>query len=60
MEKNRIIISAIFKAVAFGMSVAVLVLSVMGVNTIESSITMLSIGLLALALLSLQKAEKKK
>ena len=40
----------ILKAVALAMSVAVVVLNVLGAATVETSITLLSIGLLALAL----------
>ena len=40
----------ILKAVALGMSVAVVVLNILGASTIETSVTLLSIGLLAMAL----------
>ena len=44
------ITALILKAVALGMSVAVVVLNILGASTIETSVTLLSIGLLAMAL----------
>jgi hypothetical protein len=40
----------ILKAIALAMSVAVVVLNIMGEVTVETSITLLAIGLLAIAL----------
>ena len=42
----------ILKAIALAMSVAVVVLNIMGEATVETSITLLAIGLLAIALSS--------
>ena len=56
MEQYQGTINLILKAVAVGMSVASIVLGIMNAATVETSVTMLSIGLFALALLSLQKA----
>jgi hypothetical protein len=52
--KNQALISQISKVVALGMAVAVLVLNILNATTMETSITMLSIGLFALALAVLQ------
>jgi len=52
--KNQTLVSQISKVVALGMAVAVLVLSIMKSTTVETSVTMLSIGLFALALHALQ------
>ncbi len=54
MTQNQVLVSRILKVVALGMATAVLVLSIMQATTIETSITMLSIGLFALALAALQ------
>jgi hypothetical protein len=50
-------ILTILKAVAFGMGVAVLVLLIMDVLPLETAVLMLSIGLVAVALGSLQSAK---
>ena len=55
MDQYQGTINLVLKAVALGMAVASLVLSIMNVATVETSVTLLSIGLLALALVSLQK-----
>ena len=47
-------VSRILKVVALGMATAVLVLGILQATTMETSITMLSIGLFALALAALQ------
>lgn len=52
---NKNLLTTIFKAVALGMGVAVIVLNLLGTLTVETAITMLSIGLTALALAALQK-----
>jgi hypothetical protein len=52
--KNQTLVSRILKAVALGMAVAVVVLSILKATTIDISITMLSIGLFALALAAMQ------
>ena len=56
MDQYQGIITLVLKAVALGMGVASLVLSIMNVTTMETNVTLLSIGLFALALVSLQKA----
>lgn len=52
---NRNLLMTIFKAVALGMGVAVIVLNVLGTLTVETAVSMLGIGLTALALAGLQK-----
>jgi hypothetical protein len=54
MTQNKVLVSRILKIVALGMGTAVIVLSIMQAATVETSITMLSIGLFALALDALQ------
>jgi len=43
------------KAVALGTAIASIVLGIMNVTIVETNVTLLSIGLFALALVSLQK-----
>jgi hypothetical protein len=50
-QANKIT-ALILKAVALAMSVAVVVMNVLGATTVETSISLLSIGLLAIALSS--------
>ena len=57
MKQNQKLIAQILKAVALGMAVASIVLSIMNVITVETNVTLLGIGLFALALVSLQGAE---
>ena len=52
---NKTLFDTIFKAVALGMGVAVIVLNTLGTLTINTAITLLSIGLTALAMAGLQK-----
>jgi len=52
---NKNLITTIFKAVALGMGVAVIVLNILGTLTVETAVSMLGIGLTALALAGLQK-----
>jgi hypothetical protein len=52
---NKNLLTTIFKAVALGMGVAVIVLNLLGTLAVETAISMLSIGLTALALAALQK-----
>jgi quinol-cytochrome oxidoreductase complex cytochrome b subunit len=54
-DMNRNLLTTIFKAVALGMGVAVIVLNVLGTLTVETAVSMLGIGLTALALAGLQK-----
>ena len=55
MKGTQGTINLILKAVALGTSIATLVLSIMNVTTAEANVTLLGIGLLALALVALQK-----
>jgi len=48
------ILDLVLKAVAMGMAVATVVLGILNTATIETMVTLLSIGLLALALAALQ------
>ena len=57
MQQNQKLIAQILKAVALGMATASIVLSIMNVITVETNVTLLGIGLFALALLSLQGVE---
>ena len=54
-EMNKTLLDTIFNAVALGMGVAVIVLNTLGTLTINTAITLLSIGLTALAMAGLQK-----
>ena len=48
----------ILKVIAFAMAIAVVVLNSMGVATVETSITLLAIGLFAMALGSLSNIKE--
>lgn len=48
----------ILKAVALGMGVSVLVLSILGSLPVDAAITLLSIGVACLAIVQLQDKEK--
>lgn len=52
---NKNLITTIFKAVALGMGIVVIVLNVLGTLTVETALSMLGIGLTALAIAALQK-----
>ncbi|MBI9043125.1 MAG: hypothetical protein JEZ06_01495 [Anaerolineaceae bacterium] len=52
--KNKVLINQILKAVALGMSTAVVVLGILKALNSEASIVMLAIGLFALSLANLQ------
>lgn len=54
-DMNRNLLTTIFKAVALGMGVAVIVLNILGTLTVETAVSLLGIGLTALALAGLQK-----
>ena len=58
MSNTSRIITLVLKAVAVGMSIAAIVLGVLGTASVETLITMLSIGLAALAIASLQQGEE--
>ena len=53
---SKSIISLILRGVAIAMGVAVVVLGIIGGATVESLVTLLGIGLFALAIWSLQQA----
>ena len=55
MEKPRSIISLVLKAVALAMSVASIVIGILGAADVNTHLTLLGIGLFALALSALQK-----
>ena len=57
MKQYQETINTILKAIALGMGVAVVVLSILNVATAETSITLLGIGLFSLALVALQGTE---
>lgn len=50
--------SIFFKAVALGMGVSTLVLSILGNLSVDTAITLLSIGVSCLAIVQLQDKEK--
>lgn len=53
---NKNLLDTIFKAVALGMGVAVIVLGTLGTLSTNTAITLLSIGLTALAIAGLEKS----
>ena len=57
MKQNQETIARVFKAVALGMAIASIVLGIVNVTTLETNVTLLGIGLFALALVSLQEAD---
>lgn len=54
MENAQGIISLVLKAVALAMGVASIILGILGAADIDTQVTLLSIGLFALALEALQ------
>ena len=52
---NKNLLDTIFKAVALGMGVAVIVLNTLGALTVDTAITLLGIGLTTLAIAGFQK-----
>jgi len=52
---NKNLLDTVFKAVALGMGVAVIVLNILGSLTVDTAVTLLGIGLTALAIVGLQK-----
>ena len=58
MNQGKGTVTLILKAVAMGMGVASIVLSILNTLTPETGVTMLGIGLFALALVALQGDEK--
>ena len=59
MENIQSIISLVMRAVALAMGVVVIVLGILEPDSIESSITLLAIGLLALAIDSFSKTKAR-
>ena len=57
MENVQSTINLILKAVAVGMSVAALVLGFLGSVEVSAQVSLLGIGLFALALLAIRKEE---
>lgn len=57
MEKPQAIVPLVLKAVAVGMSVASIVLGIVSEVDVSTHVTLLGIGLFALALAALQKEE---
>ena len=55
MQKS--IVNQVLRAVAVAMPIASIVLGILKSATVETQVTLLGIGLLALALAALQKAE---
>lgn len=55
MNTNRNIVQTVLKAVAVGMSVASIVLGYLGAVDLGAQVSLLSLGLFALAVASLQK-----
>ena len=55
MSKTQQISTLVFKAVALAMAVASVVLSILDEASVETHVTLLGIGLFALAVASLQK-----
>ncbi len=52
---NKNLLDTTFKAVALGMGVAVIVLNILGSLSVDTAVTLLGIGLTALAMAGLQK-----
>ena len=59
MENVKSTINLVLKAVAIGMAVPSLVLLTLDAASIETSVTLLSIGLFALAVASLSESESR-
>jgi hypothetical protein len=53
-QNTRQIVNTVFKAVAVGMSIAAIVLGVLGTASIATLVTLLAIGLFCLAVVSLK------
>lgn len=58
MKEIQPILQLVFKAVALGMAVASVVLSIMGVTTTETNVMLLGIGLFALSLAALNQDQE--
>jgi hypothetical protein len=58
MKQHGGLVELVLKAVAMGMAVASIVLGVLKVAAVETHVTLLGIGLFALALAALQKTDE--
>ena len=58
MKKYQSIVQVVLKAVALGMSVGSMILGYLGVVEIETQVGLLSLGLFALAVASLQNSNQ--
>lgn len=58
--KAKEIVCLVMKAVALGMGVCVIVLSILTELSVDAGMTMLGIGLACLAIVSLMKTDKNK
>jgi hypothetical protein len=56
MKQHQKTTTRVLKAVALGMAIASIVLGIMRMTTLETNVTLLGIGLFALALVSLQES----
>ncbi len=59
MKTNQKLIGTILKAVAVGMSVASIVLGILGLADTGTQVTLLSFGLFALSIVALQTTENE-
>ena len=59
MTKIQSTINLILKAVAIGMAIPSIILLALDATSLETSVTLLSIGLLALAVASLSESESR-
>jgi hypothetical protein len=59
MEKVQSTINLVLKAVAIGMAIPSIILLAMDAASLETSVTLLSIGLFALAVASLSETESR-
>jgi hypothetical protein len=57
MENPKKIIDLILKGIALAMSIASIIMGIFGEATFDTHVTLLGIGLLALAIAGLQKVE---
>ena len=58
MQESRTLVDLVLKAVALAMAVASVVLGILQVAPLETNVTLVGIGLFALALAALQEHER--
>ena len=58
MQESRTLVDLVLKAVALAMAVASVVLGILQVTPLETNVTLLGIGLFAVALAALQEHER--